>query len=122
MRLFCELFLVAVLVWLGWSQSFSDRVDRLRGIEPAPPVQARQTTAASAASTAPQQPFIPRYAPARPAPTPSGDWMWDPGHRNPLDPGALTGNEKAQNQANQRYWIDARGVRHYSDRPPGASP
>ena len=42
MRLFCELFLVAVLIWLGWSQSFHDRIDRLRGIEPPPAAVAHQ--------------------------------------------------------------------------------
>src|SRR5262249_38253417 len=115
MRLFCELFLVAVLVWLGWSQSFQDRVARWRGIEPTPALQVRQTTAAAApaAVAAPRQPFI-RYV--RPASTPSGDWMWDPAHRNPLDrPSYKTGDSSAQQaaqQSSQNYWIDARGVRH----------
>src|SRR5215467_635788 len=119
MRLFCELFLVAVLVWLGWSQSFSDRVDRLRGIEPTPPAQARQTAAASAASTAPRQPFLPAYARTRPSSTPSGDWMWDPAHRNTLDkPAYKTGNP--QTTPSQGYWIDGRGVRHYGSSPPPA--
>jgi len=131
MRLFCELFLVAVLIWLGWSQSFHDRFDRIRGVEPAANVaskpEAGQTSVATVATApAPRQPFVPRYAPARPAPTLSnGDWMWDPGHRNPLDPGALSGSEKAQHQANQNYWIDSRGVRHSANAtppPPGASP
>jgi hypothetical protein len=128
-RLFCELFLVAVLIWLGWTQSFHDRIDQIRGIQPAPALQqrARETTAAATTAgetmtttttTAPRQPFIPRYAPARPASTPSGDWMWDPAHRNPLDRGALSGNEKAQQQANQQYWIDSRGVRHSTNATP----
>src|SRR4030095_6181448 len=98
MRLFCELFLVAVLIWLGWSQSFHDRIDHIRGVEPAPALQQRareitaaattggqKTTTTAAAPGAPRQPFVPRYAPARPFSTPSGDWMWDPAHRNPLD-------------------------------------
>ena len=34
MRLFCELFLVVVLIWLGWSKSFQDRVNQIRGSEP----------------------------------------------------------------------------------------
>ena len=48
-RLFCELFLVAVLIWLGWTKSFHDRIDQIRGVEPAPAArqtQARQTTTA----------------------------------------------------------------------------
>ena len=136
MRLFCELFLVAVLIWLGWSQSFHDRIDHIRGVEPAPALQQRAreitaaattagqktttTTAATAATGAPRQPFVPRYAPARPSSTPSGDWMWDPAHRNPLDkPAYKTGS--AQQTPSQGYWIDSRGVRHYGNSPPPAA-
>jgi hypothetical protein len=130
MRLFCELFLVAVLIWLGWSQSFHDRFDRIRGVEPAANVtsktQASQTAVAAAApAPAPRQPFLR----ARPAPTPSGDWMWDPAHRNPLDRSSYKSGDSSVQEAAQRssqnYWIDARGVRHYSTGappPPGASP
>src|SRR5437870_11680284 len=83
-RLFCELFLVAVLIWLGWTKSFHDRIAQIRAIQPAPPLQqrARETTAAATtagetmttATTPPRQPLIPRDAPARPPPSPSGDW------------------------------------------------
>ena len=132
MRLFCELFLVAVLIWLGWTKSFHDRIDQIRGVEPAPApqqTQVRQTTAGAttAATTttapAPRQPFIPRYVPARPSSTPSGDWMWDPSHRHPLDRGAYKA-DNPQQQSSQNYWIDGRGVRHYTSGvpPPGASP
>src|SRR5205807_4845837 len=81
-RLFCELFLVAVLIWLGWTKSFHDRIAQMRGVEPAAAAQqaqVAQTTTAATTTTAPapRQPFIPRYAPARPSSTPSGDWMWD---------------------------------------------
>jgi hypothetical protein len=136
MRLFCELFLVAVLIWLGWTKSFHDRINQIRGIEPtaaAQQTQVRQTTAAATTAgetmtttttTAPRQPFIPRYAPPRPASTPSGDWMWDPTHRNTLDkPAYKTGSGSAQQTPSQGYWIDGRGVRHYGNSPPpGASP
>jgi hypothetical protein len=132
MRLFCELFLAAALIWLGWTKSFHDRIDQIRGIEPAAAAQqtqVRQTTAAATtptAATAPRQPFVPRYAPARPSSTPSGDWMWDPAHRNPLDkPAYKTGSTSAQQTPTQGYWIDSRGVRHYtsgSPPPPGTSP
>ena len=125
MRLFCELFLVAALIWLGWTKSFHDRIDQIRGIEPTPaaqPTQVRQTTAAATTTTAPRQPFIPHYAPARPSSTPSGDWMWDPAHRNPLDkPAYKTGSTSAQQTPSQGYWIDGRGVRHYGNSPPPAA-
>jgi hypothetical protein len=132
MRLFCELFLAAALIWLGWTKSFHDRIDQIRGVDPAPAAQqtqVRQTTAAATtptAATAPRQPFVPRYAPARPSSTPNGDWMWDPAHRNPLDrPAYKTGSTSAQQTPTQGYWIDSRGVRHYtsgSPPPPGTSP
>ena len=124
MRLFCELFLVAVLIWLGWTKSFHDRINQIRGIQPEPAAQqtqAGQTTAAATATTAPRQPFLPRYAPARPSSTPSGDWMWDPAHHNPLDkPAYKTGSTSAQQTPSQGYWIDGRGVRHYGNTPPPA--
>ena len=129
MRLFCELFLVAVLIWLGWTKSFHDRIDQIRGVDPAASAQqtpAPQTTTAAATTTAPapRQPFIPRYVPARPSSTPSGDWMWDPAHRNPLDRGAYKSDNAGQQQLNQNYWIDSHGVRHSTNAtpPPGASP
>ena len=122
MRLFCELFLVAALIWLGWTKSFHDRIDQIRGVQPATAAQqpqVRQTAAAATTTTAPRQPFIPRYAPARPSSTPSGDWMWDPAHRNPLDkPAYKTGSTSAQQTPSQGYWIDGRGVRHYGNSPP----
>jgi hypothetical protein len=120
MRLFCELFLAAVLIWLGWTKSFHDRIDQIRGVEPTPVAQTpmRQTTAATT-TTAPRQPFLPVSRP-RPPSTPSGDWMWDPAHRNPLDkPAYKTGN--AQSTPSQGYWIDGRGVRHYGNTPPPAT-
>jgi hypothetical protein len=114
MRLFCELFIVAVLVWLGWSTSYQQRIDKLRGIEPTPPPQARQM--AVAPSVPPHQPFLPAYARTHPSSTPSGDWMWDPAHRNPLDrPAYKTGDSSVQQgaqQSSQNYWIDGRGIRH----------
>ncbi|HMH45283.1 MAG TPA: hypothetical protein VK557_17485 [Pyrinomonadaceae bacterium] len=121
MRLFCELFLAAVLIWLGWTKSFHDRIDQIRGVDPAPVAQqtpAPQTTTAATTTTAPapRQPFLPASR-TRPSSTPSGDWMWDPAHRNPLDKPAYK-TDSAQQQTNQNYWIDSRGVRHYTNAPP----
>jgi hypothetical protein len=126
-RLFCELFLAAVLIWLGWTKSFHDRIDQIRGVEPTPApqqAQVRQTTTAATTPTiaaAPRQPFIPRYAPARPSSTPSGDWMWDPSHRHPLDRPAYK-TDNAQQQPSQNYWIDSRGVRHSVNATPPPAP
>jgi hypothetical protein len=135
MRLFCELFLVAVLIWLGWTKSFQDRINQMRGIERPPTVAAHQmqvrqavadgSVATAATAPAPRQPFLR----APPAPTPSGDWMWDPAHRNPLDRSSYksgdTSAQEAAQRSSQNYWIDARGVRHYTSGgppPPAASP
>ena len=138
MRLFTELFLVAVLIWLGWTKSFRDRIDQMRGVQPVAGLQqrARETTAAATAPgetmtttpAAPRQPFVPRYAPARPASTPSGAWMWDPAHRGTLDRSSYkTGDTSAQQAAQQSggsYWIDGQGVRHsvVGTPPPAGSP
>jgi hypothetical protein len=132
-RLFCELFLVAVLIWLGWTKSFHDRIDQIRGVQPTATTQqaqVRQTTpvdgTTTTTATAPRQPFIPRYAPARPASTPSGAWMWDPAHRGTLDrPSYKAGDTSAQQQAqqsSQNYWIDGRGVRHSTNATPPPAP
>jgi hypothetical protein len=122
-RLFCELFLAAVLIWLGWTKSFHDRINQIRGVEPAAtaqPTPVRQTTTAATTTTAPaqRQPFLPASR-TRPSSTPSGDWMWDPTHRNPLDKPAYK-TDNAQQTPSQGYWIDGRGVRHYGNSPPPA--
>lgn len=121
MRLSIELFLLAVVVWLGWSTSFQDRVNHIRGVEATPPAaaahqtQLRQALDGSITTTpaAPRQPFVPRSAPARPAATISnGDWMWDSAHRSSLDRGAYKTGDSSAQRAGQNYWIDSRGVRH----------
>jgi hypothetical protein len=128
-RLFCELFLAAVLIWLGWTKSFHDRIDQIRGVQPEPAAQqaqVQQTSTAATTTTAPRQPFVPRYAPARPSSTPSGAWMWDPAHRGTLDrPSYKTGDSSAQQaaqQSSQNYWIDGRGVRHSVNATPPPAP
>ncbi len=67
-RLFCELFLVAVLIWLGWTKSFHDRIDQIRGVEPTPApqqAQVRQTTTADATTTTTTAPAPAVYSPLR---------------------------------------------------------
>jgi len=120
MRLFCELFLLVVVVWLGWSTSFQDRVNHMRGIEPAPEPQVRQAAAATATTTAPRQPFTPRYVAPRPASGSNGDWMWDPNHRSALDGPAKKANAAPAPSVAlpANYWIDARGVRHSANTAP----
>jgi hypothetical protein len=121
MRLFCELFLVAALIWLGWTKSFHDRINQIRGVQPEPAAQqaqVRETTAATT-TTAPRQPFLPASRARTPSP-PSGDGMWDPAHRNPLDRPAYKTGVGAQQTPSQGYWIDGRGVRHYGNSPPPA--
>jgi len=129
-RLFCELFLVAVLIWLGWTKSFHDRIDQIRGVEPTPApqqAQVRQTTTAATTTTtaaAPRQPFLPGSRSRTPSP-PSGDWMWDPAHRSTLDRPAFNPKDASQNYqdaAHQNYWIDSRGVRHYTNATPPPAP
>jgi len=42
--------------------------------------------------------------------------MWDPAHRGTLDRPAYNSTEATviyQDSGGQRYWIDAKGVRHY---------
>src|SRR5438105_15142332 len=88
MRLFCELFLVAVLVWIGWTKSFHDRIDQMRGVQPPPLATAHQTQVRQAIAAtdnsvctitpAPRQPFLPASARTPPASTTSGDRMWHP--------------------------------------------
>jgi hypothetical protein len=128
-RLFCELFLVAVLIWLGWTKSFHDRIDQIRGVEPTPApqqAQVRQTTTAATTTTAPapRQPFLPTSRSRTPSP-PSGDWMWDPAHRSTLDRPAYNPKDASQNYqdaGHQNYWIDSRGVRHYTNATPPPAP
>jgi hypothetical protein len=47
--------------------------------------------------------------------------MWDPAHRNPLDKPAYK-TDNAQQQPNQNYWIDSRGVRHSVNATPPPAP
>jgi len=64
MRLFFELLVIGVLIYLAWDMPLSQRVDELRGRHP----------------THRQVP--PRQAVATPA---HGAWMWDPNHHGVLD-------------------------------------
>jgi hypothetical protein len=101
MRTLCELFVIAALVWLTWDQSIKDRLGDLTGRK--------------VASPPPAPPPAVRYV-TKPTPTPSGDWMWDPARRSSLDRPAYEGREGSQRYLDaqgRKYWIDAKGVRHY---------
>ncbi|MEP7072258.1 MAG: hypothetical protein ABI839_07715 [Verrucomicrobiota bacterium] len=121
MRLLCELFAVAVLVWIGWNKSFHDWTNQARGVPPEP----SKTAAAVTADAAPQQPaVVRRIVSPPPQPTRSGEWMWDTAHRGTLDRPAYGSTEQSQSyrESGQRhYWIDAQGNRHYESAtpPPG---
>jgi len=70
MRFLIELGLVGALIGMTWNQSLQDRYSELTGATKAPAhVQ-----------------YLPKAAP-----TSTGQWMWDPHHRSPLDrPGYKT--------------------------------
>ena len=89
MRLVLELVIVAGLVALGWSKSFSERVgmaDKVPAVasgkaasaEPAPIVRSTVVPAA------PAQPAA-AAAPPRATATPDNSWMWDPNRPGSLD-------------------------------------
>lgn len=81
MRALAELFFIGALIYLGWEQSFKERVDQVRA-----KVTGKQT------QVAPQEIATPTPAPRIVPgiirqPTPQhGAWRLDPRHRSPLDP------------------------------------
>ena len=117
MRLLCEIFIIGVLIYVGWEKPFREW---LPGTGTAKPSVV--TAAPDAATPRPElRPLV------RAAATPSGDWMWDPAHRSTLDRPAYDPNQASQtyqDASHRRYWIDGRGVRHYdsSAPPPAPSP
>jgi type II secretory pathway component PulM len=92
MRTLTELFVIGALIYLGWEQSFKERVDQVR--ERVDQVRAKvtgkQTQAAPQEIVAmtPTPPPAPRIVPGIiREPTPQhGAWRLDPRHRSPLDP------------------------------------
>src|SRR5579864_5289503 len=99
MRTLCELFVIGALAWLTWDQSLRDRIADLTGTKTQPPVPA---------------PVV-RYV-AKPTPTPSGQWMWDPSHHSTLDRPAYDPREPSKRYLDAQgrsYWYDAKGVPHY---------
>jgi len=123
MRFLAELFLIALLVWLGWDKSFHAWTNQWRGIQPPPAAtvssittQSATATTAAAGPAAPRQPFV-GYRRPQPANTPSGSWMWDPSHRGSLDRPAHDSKDASQDYkdaGSRNYWIDGNGVRHYN--------
>lgn len=124
-RLLCELFAIGLLLWLGWSKSFQDWTNQMRGIAPEKPAAiAASANRAAPPPNVPLQPFNQppvRRAVAAPQPTRGGDWMWDPTHRGTLDRPAYdpkNPSQTYQDAAHRRYWLDAQGNRHYENDSP----
>ena len=86
MRLLLEIILAAALIALAWEKSLKERASDLPwiGDKIAPvvnaPAQAQQS----------QHPRVQPRPIVTPAPTASGNWMWDPNHKSPLDPPSKT--------------------------------
>ena len=100
MRFLIELGLVGALVALTWNQSLLDRYKQFAGVKEEPPL--------------PPPPQV-RYV-AEPAPSPTGDWMWDPSRRSALDRPAYDARDPSlryQDATGRNYWIDSKGSRRY---------
>ena len=81
MRTLTELFVIGALIYLGWEQSFKERVDQMRA-----KVTGQQTQEIVPMTPTPTP--APRIVPGIiREPTPQhGAWRLDPRHRSPLDP------------------------------------
>jgi hypothetical protein len=98
MRTLLEIVLIGGLAALTWQESLRDRLSDLAGNKPEP-------------RSAPVVQYI-----TRPSATPSGEWMWDPAHQSALDRPAFDSRDPSKRYLDgfgRRYWIDAKGVRHY---------
>src|SRR4051812_37877049 len=100
MRILCEIFVVGALIYLGWNQSFQDRIDDFRGVKkpqavaqatPVPRVAAQTPTPSpiewireSNRHATLDRPTVNATALA-PARTPTSALL-DRDHRSPLDP------------------------------------
>ena len=78
MRTLTELFVIGALIYLGWAQSFKERVDQVRA-----KVTGRQTQEIVAMTPTPAPRIVPGIIRE---PTPQHAWRLDPRHRSPLDP------------------------------------
>jgi hypothetical protein len=135
-RLICELFLAALLIWLGWEKSFHSWTNQWRGIPDTAATSSAQVQPSPGSATAnvpaqnlARRPYVDFPARAAAANTPSGDWMWDPGHHGALDAPATKAGAAVNPTAppTASYWIDGNGVRHYynpqsAPPPPSHSP
>jgi hypothetical protein len=83
MRALTELFVIGALIYLGWAQSFKERVDQVRA-----KVTGKQTAPQEIVAMTPTPTPAPRIVPGIiREPTPQhGAWRLDPRHRSPLDP------------------------------------
>ncbi len=111
MRLLCEIFVIGALLYLGWQTPFREWLPGATKAQPA----VVATTPGAEAPPPQLRPVVRAVA------TPSGDWMWDPSHRSPLDrPGYKSdqASQSYQDESRARYWIDGRGVKHSYDSVP----
>src|SRR5919201_347058 len=118
MRLLSEILLISALIYFAWDKPVREwlpwtRTTQPPGVTAASAVNAPPVTSAAATPRPVLRPLV------RATATPSGDWMWDPSHRGPLDRRAY--DSKQESQA-QRSWIDGRGVRHTDTAPPPPTP
>jgi hypothetical protein len=90
MRLLCELFIIAGLIYVGWEKPFQEwlpgstpRTATVAPSEPGTtqPAWMRDPNHRTALDT-------PRPAYSHVSGTPSGSWLFDPNHHSPLDPPA----------------------------------
>jgi|ERR1043166_7393095 hypothetical protein len=108
MRTLLEIFVVAVLIYVGWQIPFRDRLPAsISGVAKSTPVpitvsQTQPRPIARSTST-----------------PPNGEWMWDPNHRSALDRPAYDSKEpRYEDSLGRKYWIDGRGVKHYVNEQP----
>lgn len=114
MRFLIEIILAAALIALAWEKSLKERASELPwlGDKKEPVVK----TPAQPPPPQQPQPQIRTVVIPAPAPTASGDWMWDPNHHKTLDRPAYDPKDPSvryRDPQGRKYWIDAKGVRHY---------
>ena len=102
MRLLAEIVIIGALIYLGWEQPFKELLPWTKS-------ELRKPVATDVAAR-PVRPIV------RATPQATGEWMWDPAHQSALDRPAYDPREPSKrylDASGRKYWIDAKGVRHY---------